>query len=243
MSIHTQDSYEERLEKALFIASHPESLLTIETQSWLADKNNQQVYQQVLALRETAIAKEKAGNFDTVEAWKQFCQAHSEVDKANASLSFQPKARIFHNWRKWTAAAAISIPVILLASIAPIYHFTHQQETEQAELAQEQGTSHTTSTPSIAYEAVDSLASEKIEDSEIDKNNAYFHFENAPLEDIMAEVGTYYQMSVIFENEKACHLRFTFWASKKESINKTIDMLNDMGKAKFTIKDNQVIIQ
>lgn len=244
MSKNQQESYDLRLEKALFIVSHPESLLTDETQAWLTDKENQKLYLQLLAIKEKALAKEKAQHFDTQVAWKQFCQEHPTfLQETQTSPALHKFFHLPSNWRKWTAAAAISIPIILLASIAPIYHFTHQAENEETAIAQEQLQQQKSSHPTADAEATDSLSSDNREEENMAYSDKYFHFENAPLEDIMREIAAWYKMGVIFENEQARQLRFTFWASKQESVSQTVEMLNEMSKVKFTIKDNQIIVQ
>lgn len=248
MSNNQQESYELRLEKVLFIISHPESLLTDDTQSWLTDKENRKFYQQLLAVKEKALAETQAQHFDTKAAWEKFSQEHptllqQKAEASNASDSASKTFHLFHNWRKWTVAAAISIPIILLASIAPIYHFTHQTESEETVIAQEQSHQQASFHPTRDAEATDSLPSESGEEEGTAYENNYFHFENAPLEDIMREVAAWYKMGVIFENEQARQLRFTFWASKQAPASQTVELLNEMGKVKFTIKDNQIIIQ
>lgn len=245
MSKNQQETYDKRLEKALFIVSHPEALLTDETQAWLADKENKKLYQQLLAIKEKALAEDKAQCFDTQAAWKQFSQEHPALlqQETDASPATNHLFHLSANWRKWTVAAAISIPIILLASIAPIYHFTHQDENKETAVVQEQSHQTASSHPAKDFDATDSLSTEIEDETEAIQNNSYFHFENAPLEDIMSEVAAWYQMDVIFENKDARQLRFTFWASKQEPVSQTIEMLNEMGKAKFMIKDNQIIIK
>ena len=245
MSNNQQESYEMRLEKALFIVSNPESLLTEENQSWLADSKNRQLYLQVLAIKEKALAGDKVQHFDTQAAWLRFSQVHPTLTPQTTSdtQSSNKLIHLFGNWRKWAAAAAISVPIILLASIAPIYHFTHKADAQETTLAQKQSQEQTSSHQTTDIASSDSIYTESEEEKEMPMESDYFHFENAPLEDIMKEVAEWYKMDVIFENEQARHLRFTFWASKQESATKTVELLNEMGKVKFTIKDNQIIIQ
>lgn len=248
MSHTQQQSYEKRLEKAIFFASHPESLLSEKAQAWLEDDSNLQLYLQVLAIKEQGTTKEKSGAFDTKEAWSAFCKTHSSLLSQEERWAHTRKksARLYHlfgNWRRAIVAAAISIPVILLASIFPIYHFTHKAETSDNSYTQNQTFSQHTASPTHQAETTDSLATEQEDNIEESWTNDYFHFENEPLENIIKEIADWYQLDVVFENEQARHLHFTFWASKKEPVSKTLDMLNEMGKVKFTIKGKQVIIQ
>lgn len=242
-----QESYETRLEKALFIVSHPESLLTDETQLWLEDKANSHLYLQLLAVKEKALAEDKSQQFDTQAAWEKFSQEHpalltEEGDVANTPSPSGTKILPLHNWRKWIAVAAISIPIILLAGIAPIYHLTHKAENEKPTATQELSQKQTSNHQNENTEEIDSLDQEKEEGME-DMGSNYFHFENASLESIMKEVASWYHMEVVFENEQARGLRFSFWASKQEPASQTIEMLNEIGKARIIIKDNKIIIQ
>ena len=84
--------------------------------------------------------------------------------------------------------------------------------------------------------------------SQVDTRNytawteGYFYFDNASLEDIMRELGRWYNLSIQFENADAMNYHFTFWAKRTGSIEDALKLINGMGKVKTTLKDNTLTI-
>lgn len=71
----------------------------------------------------------------------------------------------------------------------------------------------------------------------------YFAFEEERLEDIMKTLARWYQMDVIFQNNKAKEIRFTASIKKEEKINTLLKQFELTESISFEIKDNQVIIK
>ena len=70
----------------------------------------------------------------------------------------------------------------------------------------------------------------------------YFYFDNASLEEIMRELGRWYNLNILFENPEAMKYHFNFWASRKNGIHNVIELLNDLGKVKASLDNNALII-
>lgn len=72
--------------------------------------------------------------------------------------------------------------------------------------------------------------------------DGYFYFDNASLEEIMRELGRWYNLNILFENPKAMGYHFTFWAKRTGSIEDALNLINGLGKVKTTLKDNMLTI-
>ena len=72
--------------------------------------------------------------------------------------------------------------------------------------------------------------------------DGYFYFDNASLEEIMRELGRWYNLNILFENPEAMKYHFTFWASRKNGIHNVIELRNDLGKVKASLDNNALII-
>lgn len=70
----------------------------------------------------------------------------------------------------------------------------------------------------------------------------YFYFDNAPLEEIMRELGRWYNINITFTSDQAKYYTFKLWANKNNSIDTTIDQLNLMQKVNIKKERNGVII-
>lgn len=69
-----------------------------------------------------------------------------------------------------------------------------------------------------------------------------FCFRNEELTDIMREIGRWYNVEIVFMNEKSMHYHFNFWADKKATLYSTVHLLNQLGKVEATVKDGRVIV-
>lgn len=68
-----------------------------------------------------------------------------------------------------------------------------------------------------------------------------FYFEDKPLKEIMSTLGRWYNVDIFFENEKLYDIKFNFWASRNTNINEAISLLNDIGRVKISMDDNNRI--
>jgi ferric-dicitrate binding protein FerR (iron transport regulator) len=60
--------------------------------------------------------------------------------------------------------------------------------------------------------------------------DGYFFFEEASLEDIMAEISRWYNVRVEYDNENLKKLKFKFWANRESSFQDAVLLLNQVGK-------------
>lgn len=73
--------------------------------------------------------------------------------------------------------------------------------------------------------------------------DGYFYFDEAKLEDIMKELGRWYNINIEFEDKQTKAYEFKFWAKRDDNIEKTINNLNQIGKVLIETDGNKIIIK
>ena len=69
-----------------------------------------------------------------------------------------------------------------------------------------------------------------------------FAFDNRDLKSVMQEIGSWYNISVVFHFRPLLEERIYFRMSRKASTNEVLAVLNDMGIAKFEITDEKIVV-
>ena len=69
-----------------------------------------------------------------------------------------------------------------------------------------------------------------------------FAFDNRELMAVMQEIGSWYNISVVFHSRPLLEERIYFRMSRKASTNEVLAVLNDMGIAKFEITDEKIVV-
>ena len=69
-----------------------------------------------------------------------------------------------------------------------------------------------------------------------------FAFDNKELMDVMIEIGSWYNICVICQHSRLLEERIYFRMSHEHSIEEILEVLNDLGVAKFTMKDGRILI-
>lgn len=70
-----------------------------------------------------------------------------------------------------------------------------------------------------------------------------FYFDNVSLGEICAEIGRWYNVSVIFNTPKKMNTKLYFVADRYSTINEMVNLLNALDKAKISFDDNQIVIE
>lgn len=70
--------------------------------------------------------------------------------------------------------------------------------------------------------------------------NGYFYYDDARLEDILNELGRWYDFKVTYQSEEVKDLRFKFWAGRYESFERMLMRLNETGKISLLVVGRQV---
>jgi len=69
-----------------------------------------------------------------------------------------------------------------------------------------------------------------------------FAFDNRELMAVMQEIGSWYNISVVFHSRPLLEERIYFRMSRKASTNEVLAVLNDMGIAKFEIENEKITV-
>lgn len=70
----------------------------------------------------------------------------------------------------------------------------------------------------------------------------YFYFDNASLDEIMKEIGRWYNLSVHVNKPEVLNYHFNFWAKRDDSIEHVIKLINELDKVNITIEGNKLIV-
>ena len=80
-------------------------------------------------------------------------------------------------------------------------------------------------------------------DSYIYWRDGYFYFDNMSFADIMQEIGRWYNVNVVFENARIMDYKLRYFCKRDEGIEKAIERLQCMKKAKVHLEGNTVFIK
>ncbi len=69
-----------------------------------------------------------------------------------------------------------------------------------------------------------------------------FAFDNQELLKVMQEIGSWYNISVVFRSRPLLEERIYFRMSREDSVDKVLGVLNDLGVAKFSMKDERIVV-
>ena len=69
-----------------------------------------------------------------------------------------------------------------------------------------------------------------------------FAFDNKDLKSVMQEIGSWYNISVVFHSRTLLEERIYFRMSRERSIEDVLEVLNDLEVAKFEIKGKQIVV-
>lgn len=67
-----------------------------------------------------------------------------------------------------------------------------------------------------------------------------FSFDDAPLGEVVKAIGTWYNVGVVFHSSKLPELHVHFSFQRKASVQTIVSVLNDLGIARFTLKNGQI---
>lgn len=73
--------------------------------------------------------------------------------------------------------------------------------------------------------------------------NGLFYFDNETLEDIMKELGRWYNVNIYFESASARNYKFKFWTDRNHSFQQTVEMFNQIGKVSIATYGNNAVIK
>lgn len=60
--------------------------------------------------------------------------------------------------------------------------------------------------------------------------DGFFYYDNEPLENILNELGRWFDFTVFYQNPEVKSYRFKFWANRKDTPEEIMERLNETGK-------------
>ena len=86
------------------------------------------------------------------------------------------------------------------------------------------------------------LKLEKASDTQGKWAEGEFAFDNQGLIEAMQEIGSWYNISVVFHSRPLLEERIYFRMNRSVPIDEVLGVLNDLGIAKFSMEDNQIVV-
>lgn len=80
-------------------------------------------------------------------------------------------------------------------------------------------------------------------DSYVYWKEGFFYFDNVDLASIMQDIGRWYNLNVVFQNEQVKSYKMHFLADRKDGVQRVIKLLNSMGKMHVELMDNSLVIR
>lgn len=71
----------------------------------------------------------------------------------------------------------------------------------------------------------------------------YFYFDNASLEEILRELGRWYNLTIEVERPEAMKYHFNFWASRRDPIESVAALMNELGKVRVEVDGHTLTIK
>ena len=87
------------------------------------------------------------------------------------------------------------------------------------------------------------LKLEKASDTQGKWAEGEFAFDNQGLIEAMQEIGSWYNISVVFHSRPLLEERIYFRMNRERSIEEVLEVLNDLGVAKFSMRDNRIVVE
>ena len=84
---------------------------------------------------------------------------------------------------------------------------------------------------------------EKASDTKGKWTEGEFAFDNRELMAMMQEIGSWYNISVVFHSRPLLEERIYFRMNRERPVEEVLEVLNDLGVAKFSMKDNRIVVE
>ena len=70
-----------------------------------------------------------------------------------------------------------------------------------------------------------------------------FSFDNTDLRQVMQDIGSWYNISIVFRSRPLLDERIYFHINRQLPVNTVLDALNDLKIAQFTMKEGKIIVE
>lgn len=72
--------------------------------------------------------------------------------------------------------------------------------------------------------------------------DGFFYYDNEPLENILNELGRWFDFTVFYQNPEVKSYRFKFWANRKDTPEEIMERLNETGKLHVRFNGESVVV-
>ncbi|MCI6161156.1 MAG: DUF4974 domain-containing protein [Prevotella sp.] len=206
---------EEKMERLLKMAEHPELFSDSEMEQLMGDEECRQYYELTVMAEEGYLQRKDKDN-------EQPALADSPVHKGSG-------------WA-WHKTAAAVVGILMMAGIA----FAAIRLTT----ARRNGVPATEQTTAKTIGSVQGKKAPGVKLGEKTQEPAIpCMFEDVELEKILAEMGKFYQMKVVFRNEESRKLRLFFKWEKNRNVEEVLEDLNHFDHVNISIEDRTLIVE
>ena len=224
----------DKFEKILDMIDHRDKYSDEEIRRILQDEECRKLYQTMQevdsALLEGDLKAKEAGDkasaaVDVDAEWEKFDEAH-----------FAKKATAF-SWRKMAASVAGLVLVSGIA-LAAIHTFIKKSQ-EPMLISSDKGNVEAVVTDSARQvAAADSLQKSRLQKPAVQKT-----FENVAFDKMMAEIATYYDMQVTFDNAEVKSLRLYYEWDRHSGIESIVKELNQFENVNIEVEGHTLVVK
>ena len=185
----------------------------------LSDKDCRELYATMSLTKSAIDAKRCDQQTDEItiqKEWERFAANHHD------------RASNTSRWRR-IAAAVVILAFFGIAAAAVYSHYSHSSKTEMIENTVSNENQQET------VSAVD------VTDAEAEKPQSHL-YDNVPLEQIMDDIASTYNVEVEWQNENARNLRLYYQWEPSFSLDDVVEMLNHFESIKITRSGDKLII-
>jgi len=213
---------EEKIEQVLKLIDNTQEYSEQQIQEMLSDKETREIYDTIVALRQTTDSNADTET-DVEEEWRKITE---ETDKPQEEYKEVSMPRM---WRKIAAA------IIVLAALAGISYAMISNRQSKTEVQEQQEQQSVTEQQQIAEVPTSDTIQSAMAKTEV--------FENVSLEKILDAIAAHNNLKVVFYNEKARSLRLFYEWTNTDDINKIIGTLNGFDTFDLSLAGDSIIVE
>ena len=198
-----------------------------------SDEETHEAYQLMVAAKQGYIHRQSKQPIDIQAAWQRLeAKLESTHTKSDTTPSELHTTRSSRNWQKM---AATFIGILFISGIAfAAIHIWHLTPTPSPK---DDGNGYTSTVDTTIHRTP--LSSQR----GTENAQSPVTYDNIPLEKMLPEIASHYDVTVSFANDNARQLRFRFVWNPQQSIDQVVSDLNQFERLKVTINDNQITVE
>ena len=227
---------EEKMKRLLDAQDNPEAFTEEELQAMLEDNNLRETADLLSRLKQAYIGEE-AKEIDVEAEWLRFLENDElrmkREEFATAHPTAKPHSSFFTLHSSFQKIAAAFIGVLMLSGIAyATIHIISNSRSQKTEVQDTIAVAHKASAPAVRQTSHEGLTLCEPKT-----------FENVPLKDIAAELGSVYHVTIEVKNAETAALRLYYPWNPQMPLQQVIEELNRFEKVHLTLTNDTLIIE